>query len=312
MSDTPTPPEHPAAPGSSDDTARAERDVPRYKLERAPGGSDDDSQVSGSFDAAGEREAGDAPPAPGPEDEPPMTTAETLSGIFFEPGRTFEHLRRRPRFLVAALIMAVLTTGFVYAIYSRVSYDDLVRQAVEKTPRTADLPAEQKEKVIAMQTGPVVKTINYVSRPVAIFIFLLVGGLLYLLGAMAMGKGVSYRQALSVWTYSSLPPYALAMVANIILVFLKAPEDISPEDTQRGLVRANLSVLVDPTARPALATMLGLFDVFAVYSLVLAAIGLHKVAKLSSGSAWAVVLVIWLVGAVIRVAIATAFGIPLA
>lgn len=285
MSDTPTPPEYPAAPGSSDDTPHAPT----------------------AFDAPGEAAA----PA-GPEDEPAMSTAETLSGIFFEPGRTFDHLRRRPRFLAAAVVMMALTSAFVYVTYSRVSYDDIVRRAIESTPRTADMPAEQKEKAIAMQTGPVFKTIAYVSRPVGVLIYLLIGGALYLLGIMAMGKGVSYRQALSVWTYSSLPPYVLAMVANIILLFLKPAEEITPEDVQRGLARANLSVLVDPTAQPVMATALGLFDVFAIYSLILAAIGVHKVAKLSSGSAWAVVLVIWLVGAVIRLALATAFGMPLA
>ena len=36
-------------------------------------------------------------PATGEE----MSTAETLTGIFFEPSRTFVALRARPRFLVA-------------------------------------------------------------------------------------------------------------------------------------------------------------------------------------------------------------------
>ncbi|HYP53654.1 MAG TPA: Yip1 family protein [Pyrinomonadaceae bacterium] len=285
MSDTPTPPEYPAAPGSSDDTAQASAgpDAPDYA----------------------------AAPA-GPEDEPPMSTAETLSGVFFEPGRTFEHLRRRPRFLAAALVMIALTSAFVFLIYNRVSYEEIVRKAIESTPRTADMPAAQKEKVVAMQTGPIFKTIAYVSRPVGVLVYLFIGGALYLLGVMAMGKAVSYRQALSVWTYSSLPPYVLSMVANIILLFVKPAEEITPEDVQRGLARANLSVLVDPASRPVMATALGLFDVFAVYGLILAAVGVHKVSKLSSGSAWGVVLVIWLVGAVIRLAMATAFGIPLA
>lgn len=293
MSDTPTPPEYPAAPGSSDDTATEQH----ARVEMVDG-----RQVAYALPET----------PPGPEDEPPMTTAETLSGIFFEPGRTFEHLRRRPRFLAAALIMLALTAGFVYATFSRVNYEDIVRQAIEQAPRTADMPAQQKRKLVEMQSGPVFKTVNYVSRPLGVLIFLFVGGVVYLLGVMAMGKAISYRQALSVWAYSSLPPYALAMVANIVLVFLKAPEQITPEDTQRGLARANLSVLVNPTARPVLATLLGLFDVFAVYGLVLAATGVRKVAQLSSGSAWAVVLVIWLVGAVIRLAIAIAFGMPLA
>lgn len=290
MSDTPTPPEYPAAPGSSDDTAP----TGHVRLDVADG-----RQV-------GYMQSETTPPSPG--DEPPMTAAETLSGIFFEPGRTFEHLRRRPRFLVAALIIVALTSTFVFLMYSRVGYEQFVRQAIEKNPRTADMPADQKQQVVRMQTGPIFKTIAYVSPGVGVAIFFFVGGALYLLGAMAMGKGVSYWQALSVWVYSSLPPSALFMVANIVLLFLKSPEDISPENAQRGLARGSLSFLVDPAARPVLATLLGLFDVFAIYGLVLAATGVRKVARLSSGSAWAVVLVVWLVGATIRLALAIAFG----
>jgi len=55
-----------------------------------------------------------APPPPpfAPTPPPPtveMSTPQTLTSIFFEPGRTFEALRSRPRFLIAGLILLVLT-----------------------------------------------------------------------------------------------------------------------------------------------------------------------------------------------------------
>jgi hypothetical protein len=40
----------------------------------------------------------------------------------------------------------------------------------------------------------------------------------------------------------------------------------------------------------------------------LAAIGLRKVAKLSSGSAWGIVIGLWVIGAILKIAGAAIFG----
>ena len=66
------------------------------------------------------------PPPPGAApttqlEGPEMSTPSTLTGIFFEPGRTFEALRRRPRFLVVGLILLVLTIGVTGLVYQRIS-----------------------------------------------------------------------------------------------------------------------------------------------------------------------------------------------
>jgi hypothetical protein len=60
-----------------------------------------------------------------------------------------------------------------------------------------------------------------------------------------------------------------------------------------------------------LATALGSLDLFALYGLFLAALGLRKVARLSSGSAWAIVLGLWLLGVVARTIGSSALGTPM-
>ena len=253
-----------------------------------------------------------APSTSTPSDAPLMSTPETLSNIFFEPGRTFDALRWRPRFLVAGIIIALSVMAFTFLLYQRIGFENMVRQAIEASPRTAEMPAEQREQIITMQTGTVFKTIAYLSPLIGVAIFIAAGAALNLLGAMAMGKGISYKQALSLYVYSSLPPAVLIMVANILLLFLKSPDSIDAATAQRGLVHANLGILIDGAARPVLATALGAFDLFAFYGLFLAATGLRKVARLSSGSAWAIVLVIWLLGVVIRLALAAVSGSAMA
>ena len=251
-------------------------------------------------------------PATRGDEGPRMSTPETLANIFFEPGRTFEALRARPRFLAAGLVMAALLLAWSAAFYSKVDYAEMVRAAVENSPQAEQLTPEQRERQISMQTGPVFKWIAYLSPVIGVPVFLAVGGALYLLGSLAVGKGVSYRQAVSVWAYSSLPPMLLAMLANIALVLISPPAVEDAAVASRGMVRANLGVVVDRAAHPVLATALGSVDLFAIYGLVLAAVGLRKVARMSSGSAWAVVLGLYLLGLVFKIGFAAMTGQPVA
>jgi hypothetical protein len=248
-----------------------------------------------------------------PQPEPPgkeaMSTPQTLTGIFFEPGRVFEALRVRPRFLVAGLVIVIAFLAYTVVFYQRVPYETVVRTAVENAPQTSNMPPDQKERVIEMQSGPVFKGLAYASPLIGVAIFMALGGALYLLGTMVMARSISYKQAISVWTYSSLPPTVIAMILNIVLVSIKSPDDYDPaQAARRGLVRANLGLLVDPTAHPVLGTALGSIDLLSFYGLFLAALGLRKVARLSTGSAWTIVLIIWVLGVILRIALATVTG----
>lgn len=239
---------------------------------------------------------------------PVMSTGETLSGIFFEPGRVFESLRARPRFLVAGLIIIAVSLAFSVLFFQRANYEEVMRAAVEETPSAAQQSPEQKLKTLEVRLHPAVKAFYYISRPLAVAITLAISATLYLLGAMALGQRISFKQALSISTYSRFPPELLAGLLNILLLFLKSADDLELSQLRNGLVRADLSLLVDAKTSPVMAATLGSFDLFAFYGLYLAALGLRKVAKLSPESAWGIVLTIWIIKVLLRIIWAAAFG----
>ena len=78
-----------------------------------------------------------APPSAPAPTGPEMSTGETLTGIFFEPSRTFEALRVRPRFLVAGLIVLILTCLVTAVMFARVDMAQFIRDQIEKSPRAA-------------------------------------------------------------------------------------------------------------------------------------------------------------------------------
>jgi len=232
-----------------------------------------------------------------------MSTPQTLANIFFEPTRTFTALRDRPRFLVAALITTLMVGIFSTAFISKVGYENIARARIEAS--NPDMSPEDMDKAVAIQSNPIIKTLAYAGPLIGFPIYFALGGLLYLLGVMAMGKSVSFKQAVSVWTYSGYPPLLIAMIANILILFLKSSDTIDPAKDASGLVHANLSLLVDRVANPTIATLLGSFDLFQIFGMVLAAIGLRVVAKMSNGSAWTIVLVLYIVGVLFKVIVST-------
>jgi hypothetical protein len=237
-----------------------------------------------------------------------MSEAATLGNIFFEPGNTFEDLRRKPRFILATVIMILVVTAFNAFFISKVGFENLVRQRMESNSRVQQLPEDQKAQIIRQQTGPIWKAVSYAVPPVIVIAIVFLGGLLYWGASNAFGGSSGYLQNVSVWTYSSFPPIFISMLANIVILIFKSVDDIDLTTSQSGLLRANPSMFIDAKAQPALSAVLSTFDLFSIWGWILAAIGLRIVCKLTAGSAWAIVLIFALLSMVVRVLFASLFG----
>jgi len=228
-----------------------------------------------------------------------MSTAETLTGIFFEPSRTFEALRARPRFLVAGLLVFILTCLVTAGLYARVDMAQFIRDRIEQSPRAAQVTEEQKERQVRVG-----KIIGMVFIPLAVPVMIAGGAALYLLGVLAMGGSISYKKALAVWCYSWLPQSLLGALIALLVLFLKSPDSIVPEN----LVATNPAALMSTETSKVLIALLRQFDLLRFFGMFLAALGLRKVAKISSGQAWAVVLGLWFLGLLLAVGSAAIFG----
>lgn len=245
------------------------------------------------------------------ENSPQMSEIGTLGNIFFEPGRTFEDLRRKPRFIIALLITVILFSVYVVAFQQKMGeqrYRQFITEQVENNPQVQSLSAEQKKQQIDISLT-ITKYIGY-AIPVFLVIFTFLGALFYWLGVKAFGGAATYMQALSVYVYSTFAPTVVSLFANFIVLFLKSPDEIDIATSSRGVIQANPSMLMNSKEMPVLATLVSSIDLFLIWGFILAAIGLHKVGKISKGTAWAIVLIIGLVGITFRVLSALASGNP--
>jgi hypothetical protein len=94
----------------------------------------------------------------------------------------------------------------------------------------------------------------------------------------------------------------IGAIAGFVVLAIKSADEIDLATAQRGgLVQANPTMFIDGKAQPVLAAILSSVDVFQIWGWILAAIGLRITNKLTSGSAWAIVIIFALVGVLAKV-----------
>jgi hypothetical protein len=232
-----------------------------------------------------------------------MSEVGTILNVFMEPGRTFEDLRKKPRFILGLILVSLLASASVFALYQKMGEAGIRRAIVEqfdRNPQAASMPAEQKQSMINvnMTIQKFMPVIVLVIVPIVMFII----GLFYFLGAKAFGGNGGFLHGVSVVVYSSIPPAVFNTIASLIVLAIKSADEIDLVAAQRGgLVKANPTMFIDGKAQPVLAAILSSVDVFQIWGWILAAIGLRITNKLTSGSAWAIVIIFALVGILAKV-----------
>jgi Yip1-like protein len=244
-------------------------------------------------------------PALEPNAPVPLSPADRITRVFYEPDPVFKNLRHHPRWLAGFLVLVFFGVTYQLAVIQRVGPERLAEDRAGRIAEGGFLPPEvspddfkQAEIAKAISTA----TFDRLTLPLwgagGTLVFLLIVAGLYLLSVIAFGGKMNFWQALSVATYSSIPPTIILAILNLILLYTQPIDDIIPmRAQQQGLARADLSVLLSPSEHPFLYTLAGSIGLFTIYRLWLAANGLKNTAeKIKSGSAWAIVLTLWLLG----------------
>jgi len=153
---------------------------------------------------------------------------------------------------------------------------------------------KQGETLLQKITGPA-------GGVVGLLVLALIGASLYFVGIILMGKRISFKEALAVRVYADVPPLIVSSVLMIILMYVKSPDDIDPISSGR-ILTSNLGPLFDPKEQVVLATIGNNIDLFQIWMLVLASIGLTIIPdKMKRGQAITIVVGVWLLGLLLKI-----------
>lgn len=226
-----------------------------------------------------------------------MSEVSRISGVFFEPVKTFQDIAQRPRFWAPLILMVILGIGFTVLLSQRIGWERIVRQQTEMSPgaqqKMENMPAEQRERIERMQQSfaPLMAYgAAFLARPLG---YLLVAAILLGIVRGLLSASVTLKQVYAVICYAALPDLFSTILTTIVM-FLKDPDEFNLMNP----LAFNPGAFMDPVATSRFVyTLASALDAFTIWKIVLTAIGLRMAAncKISFGGALAAVAVPWAV-----------------
>ncbi|MDQ2938555.1 MAG: YIP1 family protein [Acidobacteriota bacterium] len=253
-------------------------------------------------------------PQPKGDAEPPMSGVQKLLGIFYQPTRVFKNLRAHPHWLAAFLVICVVSVVYFAAFVQRLTPDRIVEYTMEKLADSPIKPPPEamdkaKEDALQQAKQPVQRIQTAAKTFVGVFVFACFIAGLCLLGVLAFGGRINFWQAFAAILYAWVPVWVISKLLSLVILYIKAPEDIHPVLGQETLVQDNLGVLFTPGDHPALFTLGSAIGVLSFYGLWLRAKGLANAGeKVSSSAAWGVSITLWILGVILGMIFATLFS----
>jgi hypothetical protein len=235
-----------------------------------------------------------------------MSELSRVVGVILSPVKTFQDIARKPTWLVPLLILVVAAVLSNAMTIPRFDWEGMAYERAEQLQesRGIQLSDEQIESQIQMtkKIGPL---FAYIGAVVFLPIIYLIVALVYF-GVIKIGKGgITYIASFAVVCFSGLPGAIRLLLSGFAAL---SRESINQAEAQT-LVPSNLSVFLDRDQVGALAYSLSQYvDVFAIWGIVLAAIGLAAASSWSKGKCAALVVIFYVLAALLFGGLASLAG----
>ncbi len=246
-------------------------------------------------------------------EEPPMSTMEKLTGIFFEPTRVFKNLRAHPRWLAPFVVISVLSAGYTAAFVQRLTPERIVTYTMEKLEESPiKPPPEQMEQIkednLEQARQPIQRVQSAAKAFVSVFVMNCFVAAVCLLGVLIFGGRMNFWQALAAVFYAALPVVVIQKLLSLVILYIKDPEDIHPILNQESLVQDNLGFFFSPADNPVLFVLATAIGILSFYGLWLRARGLANAGyKVSSTAAWGTTILILILTLIVGAILAALF-----
>ncbi len=239
-----------------------------------------------------------------------MSEFSRLTGVLFEPKKTFEDVAQRPTFWIPLILLTLIAVAATYLIASRIGWETIVRQQSQQSAsaqqRMEQMPPEQRQRVEEMQTK-IAPFAGYgfaiLGRPIG---FLIAGAILLGIVRGIMSAPIRFKQIWSILWYASVPAIIQTALMCVVM-FLKRPEEFNLQNP----LAFNPAAFMDPmTSSKFLYAVAKSLDVFTIWTLLLVAVGLAAAGgkKMSFTGALVAVLVPWAVLVLGGASLAGLFG----
>jgi hypothetical protein len=217
----------------------------------------------------------------------PLSEPARIVNTFIAPSKTFTDLRRSAAWWGPLVVTLLIGLAFVYTVDKKITFrkvtDNQIAMSAKATQRMEQMNPVDREVATARQA----KITGYIAYCFSAFIliwFLIVS--LVLLLTFKFGAGASdltFSRIFAVSMYASLPGVIKSLLAIASILAGVSPDGF----TFQNPVGSNPGFYLTPSeVSPFLYSVASSLDIFMIWTLVLAAIGLSCVSKLKRSTAF--------------------------
>lgn len=237
----------------------------------------------------------------------PLSEAARIVNTFIAPSKTFTDLRRNASWWAPFLLMAIVSTAFVYTVSQKIGFRKVTETQVQMSPRQSaqldNLPADQREQQMQRRaTGT--RIISYIVPLFILIFWLIIAAALFATFKFAAGADVSFKVAYAIVVFAGLPQVLKSLLATVAVLAGASPDSFSFQNP----IATNPGYLLNPADSVFLYSVASAFDIFMIWTLVLTAIGFTCVSKVKRGTALTIVFGWWLLITLISAGLAAMFS----
>jgi hypothetical protein len=229
-------------------------------------------------------------PVPAPEAQVSISPFGRVLGVLFSPGKTFEDIVKKPSWMLPIVLTTILSIAVSFSIDQRINWREFMSQQIEKSPRAAQMSAEQKQQQIegGAKFSPAFTYAIGLLGPIlaALVVSLVMWGAYSLLG----GASTNFGTAFSITSHAFLTGL-ISSPLFILILYLKPYGTADLENP----IAANLAAFLPDESAKWLVALCKSFDIFTFWTLILLAIGFATVnpKKLKGSKTYTIAFGVW-------------------
>jgi ABC-type multidrug transport system fused ATPase/permease subunit len=243
-------------------------------------------------------------PVPEPTSAP-LSEGQRVIDTFVAPSKTFTDLLRKATWWGPLLVLIVMSVVFSFAVQQKIGWEKVFENNIHQSPKQEEKFAQMQPEQAAgarAVSAKVTAVISYSYWALVLIFTAIIAVLVWATVNFGFGGSATFGQIFAVYMYANLVMNIKYILATIALFSGMAPDSFLMQNP----VGSNIGFYLSSDA-PKWLTALGTHvDIFEIWSVVLAVIGVAIVAKVKRGTAAIAVVGWWLLIVLITTGLAAA------
>ena len=160
-----------------------------------------------------------------------------LINIFLEPSKVFAELKEKPTFIVPLILVSLAMSVMFLMYFSKVDSSWFIDYAISASGNEMSA-AEIAQMRSVMPGAKIMGYIYAIGAPFMFAVVALITALYYLIAGKVTGSAVSFKQGLSLASWSSMPMLLSTIVAVVGVSMM------SPQTSLESLMLTNIDPLI--------------------------------------------------------------------